>query len=211
MKKKVFFPHLIAKWLFLMSPFVGYSQMAVNGPDCAIAAGVSGVSYSVSGDIQTTDQMTWKITGGVLVSGGSATISGIVSSIGRQVRIIWSPKVASGQIDVVNSRLGSATFSVNIITMDTAIGSAVSLVNPNSPISFTGGMPSDTTCTSSYSYWWEVSDNLNGPFIRVVGEFSHNLTISSLIKKSFYRRVINVNGDNFYSNVMMVDIDASLK
>lgn len=181
------------------------AQIGVNGSACAIAGGGRGVMYTVSGQVQPTDQLTWQITGGVIAGTGVATLSGAVSKIGSQVRVVWTTNAKTGSIRVTDDRLGTNSLAVTVVSISTGITPASQAIQPDSTLSITGGGP-DMSCPAVYAYWWEAADSAGGPFVPVSGYTGQHLSVDSVRKKAYYRRVICLNGENSYSNVVFIDV-----
>jgi len=184
---------------------IGTAQIAVNGAACTIAGGGNGVSYSVSGPVQPSDHLSWQITGGVIVGAKSSTLSGQVSSIGSQVRVLWTTNAKTGSIQVTDDKLGTNILSVTVVSMASGITPATSAIKIGSPLSITGGGP-DNSCAAVYKYWWEIADSASGPFMPIDSLAGQHLLINSVLKKGYYRRVICSNGENIYSNVVFIDL-----
>ena len=205
MSRKYFYTFLSGLVGLTMTAQFASAQIAVNGSACAVAGGGNGVMYSVSGQVQPTDQLTWQITGGVIAGAGGSTLSGLVSKIGSQVRVVWTTNTKTGSIRVTDDRLGTNTLAVTVVSISTGITAFSQTIKPDSALSITGGGP-DISCPAVYAYWWEVSDSVAGPFVQVSGYTGQHLSIPSVGKKAYYRRVICLNGENSYSNIVFIDV-----
>jgi len=184
-------------------------MLSINGPLCVLAGGSNGVYYSISGNLQDNDNISWEISGGDIVGKGSNINSGTVSVIGKDVRVIWNRASKAGTIKVTSRVYGVTTLQINIVTIFNRIDSVAHAVPRFSSIRINGDGP-DISCNTAYTYWWEVSDSADGPFIQVERSNTKNLIKDSIKNNGFYRRVLSVNGDNIYSNVIYIKI-ADLK
>jgi hypothetical protein len=199
--------------LFIISSFsvqsIAQNQIiSITGPSCVLAGGSNGVNYSISGTEQGNDNITWQVSGGVIVGKGIAMASGAFSALGRDIRVIWNQVSKSGTVKVTSKSSGVAMLQVSVITILNKIDSTVHAVSKNSSLNINGDGP-DIICNTSYTYWWEFSDSLMGPFVQIDGSNSRNLIRDSLKTSGFYRRVLSVNGDNIYSNVIYVQVKDS--
>jgi hypothetical protein len=192
--------------LLFLSVIICHAQVSINGPSCAIAGGNNGVSYCFSGNYGASDNVVWKVSGGMIVSSGKPTFSGNVSSSGNQIRIIWNRLASNANIQLTCGNQSAKAFSVNVVTVDSSINASSTLISSGAPQTLNGGSPTNNSCSTYFSYWWEVSDNPGGPFTPLDGEWGQNLQIKAVLKKSYYRRVYQANGENFYSNVILLDI-----
>jgi hypothetical protein len=188
-----------------ISPTV-FSQISVTGSSCAVGGGTNGVLYSISGDVQNSDNITWTVTGGYFAKDSSTSYSGPVGSLGTQIRVVWKSGAKTGNLQLSHSRLGSASYKVTVVTISNTISTGSQTANFGSPLKISGGGP-DVLCQPVFTYWWEMADSTNGPFIAINNAFGQHLTIDSVKKKSYYRRVVSTNGENFYSNVLLIDIN----
>jgi RHS repeat-associated protein len=182
-----------------------HAQVSISGPTCVVGGGTTGVSYSISGNYQMTDNLSWSISGGVVAGTSNTGKSGTVGSIGPSIRIVWTG-TGTGSVSVTESRLGSSNKSVTIITINNTLSPASQLVNYGTSATITGGGPSSTSCTPTYSYWWESSSSSTGPFSIVGSITTQNLTVNPFTQKQYYRRATSFNGDVVYSNTALIDI-----
>jgi hypothetical protein len=179
--------------------------LSITGPACAIAGGTNGVVYFISGKTQPDDNIVWQITGGSIVGSGKNTVSGTMTGLGSQIRVIWTAGIKEGIIQVNSSRLGKAQLRVSVVTIVNQITSAALYAVRNNSFTITGFGP-DNSCSANYAYWWEAADSVDGPFIPIEGAGFRDLSLDSLNKSRFYRRVINANGDNIYSNILFIPV-----
>jgi len=204
-RKSFFILNLLINCAFFNS-FANNLAISINGPACTVAGGSNGVSYTVSGATQLTDNLKWVVTGGIIVATKSSSLSGTIAAIGTQVRIIWTPGAISTSITVTDNAASTANLNVTAIVISNIITSASSASVRGSSVTLQGGGPSILSCQPLYSYWWEVSDSSSGPFIAINGAAGQNLQIDSTKKKGFFRRAIAANGDVFYSNVIFINV-----
>ena len=179
----------------LLLSFQGMAQLSISGSNCVVAGGITGFQYTISGSYTGATTLTWTITGGVIAGTGNTTRTGTVGAFGPSIRVVWNQNASSASIQAVTSNpSGSSTKSVTVITIANTVSPSSQLVNYYSSASITGGAPNSTSCTPTYSYWWETSSSSSGPFTTVSGATSQNLTINPVTQKAYYRRVLSFNG-----------------
>lgn len=181
------------------------AQVTISGSTCVVSGGEVGYLYTATGNQQSGDNLTWKITGGVIAGTANGSFTTTVSATGAQVRVIWNKGITRGKIKVTNNRLGEFETTVTIITHPNTIAVNPGTIRVGSTVIITGSTPSSNSCTALSNYWWESADNNAGPFNEINNATSSNLTMTASAGKKFYRRVLSVNGDVLYSNIISVD------
>ena len=91
--------------------------LSITGPACVLAGGTNGVVYFISGKTQPDDNIAWQIKGGSIVGSGKNTVSGTLTGLGSQIRVIWTTGIKEGIIQVNSSRLGKAQLRVSVVTI----------------------------------------------------------------------------------------------
>lgn len=135
--------------------------LSITGPACVIAGGTNGVVYFISGKTRPDDNIAWQVTGGLIVGRGKSTVSGSLSGLGSQIRVIWTAGIKEGVIQINSSRLGKAQLRVSVVTIVNQITSGVLYAVRNNSFTITGSGP-DNSCSANYSYWWEAADSVDG-------------------------------------------------
>jgi len=181
MKKRILY-----SCLFLLCSSVAIAQIAINGAVCTVTGGSNGNVYMLSGSNQQTDNITWVIQGGVIAGSTDTTASGTIASIGSSLRIVWNTGFNTGHIQVTNSRLGTASLTVNLQTVDNTISAVNQLVSSGATISITGGNFSGPVCTAVYAFWWETADSSNGPFNAIEGATGKDFSFSNATHPAYY-------------------------
>lgn len=201
MKLKIFCCLLTISIFFCRNTF---AQVSISGATCVVSGGEIGYLYNATGNLSEQDVFSWKVTGGTLVSENlSSNVLG--STTGSSIRIIWNKGVSSGTIKLSNTRLGDYELSVKIVDFTNSISIPNGIVSAGATITITGSGPSSTICSPLYNFWWEVADTINGPFDNIDGATDKNLVVVANQSKKFYRRILSVNGNVVYSNIISID------
>lgn len=191
--------------VFLLAGLCVTAQLSMSGSNCVVNGGTTGYQYTISGAWQPQYTISWTINGGVIAGTSNTTKSGTIASIGPSIRVVWNANPASASVQVTVQVLGSNTKTVTVITIPNTVSPSSQVVPYNSSATVTGGAPS-AGCAPSYSFWWETSSSVSGPFTTVSGATSQNLTVNPFLQTAYYRRVLSFNGDNVYTPVALVSI-----
>lgn len=181
------------------------AQVSISGATCVVSGGEVGYLYTATGNQAGQDILTWKIMGGMVAGTESSTASGSVIATGSVVRIIWNKGIAEGKIKLNNTRLGDSELTIKVVGFNNSISIPNIVIRVGATISITGTGPSSTACMPLSNYWWEIADSAIGPFESIEGATEKNLTIVANQGKKYYRRVLSVNGDVIYSNIISID------
>lgn len=196
--------------LFLGAFFCGlinssHAQIGISGSGCAVSSSEIGYLYTATGNLQNADNLSWKITGGFIAGTNSNSFDGTVSGTGAQVRITWNRGINSGKIKVTSRYLGSSEITVNVISFPNSISVSNGVIRLGATVTIQGSEPSLNACRPLSNYWWESASQSNGPFEEIAGATSRNLSVTVAAGKRYYRRVLSVNGDVMYSNIISID------
>jgi hypothetical protein len=197
--------------LFFLSAFfcglsnTSHAQIATSGSVCAVSGSEIGYLYTATGDFQNADNLSWKITGGVIAGTNSNSFEGSVSATGAQVRIVWNRGINNGKIKVSSRRLGSSELTVNIISFPNSISVSNGVIRTGATVTILGSEPSFTVCKPLCNYWWESAAQNSGPFEEISGATGRSLSFNAVAGKRYYRRALSVNGDVLYSNIISID------
>lgn len=189
-------------FLILLTGTLAHGQVSISGNSCATGGGTVGYLYTVSGLLEGADLVTWKITGGTILGTSMSTSKGTMDATGGQVRVVWNGSVSAGKVKVSCTRLGEAEIAVQIIQVTNTINLPSSVVNAGSKVSITGNILPASSCNLGNSYWWESSNSADGPFVDLGQGQDRSVAVAATSSKMFYRRVLAVNGDIIYSNVI---------
>lgn len=181
------------------------AQVSISGATCVVSGGEVGYLYTATGNQTDQDILTWKVTGGTVVGTGTSTASGSVIATGSSLRIIWNKGISAGKIKLTNARLGESELSVKVIGFTNSISIPNTVIRIGSTVNITGTGPSSSACTALSNYWWEVASSAIGPFENIEGATDKNLTVVASQGKKYYRRILSVNGDVLYSNIISID------
>lgn len=181
------------------------AQVTISGSTCVVSGGELGYLYTATGNQQSTDNLSWKVTGGIIAGSTSSAFDGTVSATGGQVRIIWNKGVSTGKIRLINGRLGQTEIAVTVIGYPNTISVGSGVVKVGNTITIAGSAPGSNTCIPLSNCWWEVAYSNAGPFTEIENAISRNLTIVATAGKKYYRRVLSVNGDLLFSNIISID------
>jgi len=196
---------LLVVTLFSCYVGIGQPKVTISGTTCVASGGTTGYQYQLSGTIQNDDLLTWKITGGVFSNNGTPSLSGTISNIGTSVRVIWNKGITTGKLKVTNNRLGSFEQDITISKFDNVISINSGIIRIGSNVTINGTSSSSLSCVPLNTIWWESATVSNGPFNTIDNAIDKNLTISSISQKRYYRRVLSINGDVYYSNIILLD------
>lgn len=191
--------------LFVLNSQNTIAQVSISGATCVVSGGEVGYLYNATGSMSDQDVFSWKVTGGTVVGSENSATNGSVIASGSTIRIIWNKGVSNGTIKLTNSRLGDSELSVKIVDFPNSISLPNGLINVGTTITITGSGPSSSICTPLSSFWWEVADAISGPFESIDGATDKNLTVVVNQGKKFYRRVLSVNGNLLFSNIISID------
>ncbi len=181
-----------------------FAQVSISGATCVVSGGEIGYLYNATGNLSEQDVFSWKVTGGTLVSENLPS-NLLGSATGSSIRIIWNKGVSSGTIKLSNTRLGDYELTVKIVDFTNSISFPNGIVSAGATITITGSGPSSTICSPLCNFWWEVADAINGPFDNIDGATDKNLVVVANQSKKFYRRILSVNGNVLYSNIISID------
>jgi hypothetical protein len=196
--------------LLILLPSVGFGQVTVTGPTCAIPGTI--YQYVVSGPWDSTSAMQVCLTGGLTAdSSQNCTSNGQPRSF---VLVTWD---SAGIMTVqVNSSKGNSSITVTVTnplsggTIDSVTGAQTvaydSVPGPVNCAPATGG-----ACSPSYQYQWQQSldmmtwQNINGDTIQ-------NLSLLQVTQSFFVRRQVTevVSGTIAYSNVGVINVGPPL-
>lgn len=197
--------YILSTLLFLSIECAIYAQVTISGSTCVVSGGELGYLYTATGNLQPSDNLSWNVTGGVVAGSTVSTFDGTVSGTGGQVRIIWNKGIATGKLRLTNGRLGQTEITVIVIGYPNIISLPADAISIGSTVTLSGSAPSSNGCTPLSNCWWEVAESSLGPFREVENATSRNLTITAMAGKRYYRRVLSVNGDVIYSNIILID------
>jgi hypothetical protein len=206
MKKYFLFAPFLMVAINVFLPSRSMAQITINGMTCVTAGGSNGNVYTISGNTNGADKITWTVTGGVIVGNNTGTASGSIDAIGNQIRVVWNNSLTTGKINISCDRLGKSSLSVNIISINNTISTGKLNYPLGASFTITGAGPLSKGCVPMFNYWWEKSDAATGPFNAIDNESGQHLQVAQLSGKTFYRRVLSINGDIIYSNVLAVGV-----
>jgi hypothetical protein len=201
MKKKSFVIILIV----LAVHYAVLGQVSISGLTCVVSGGEVGYLYTATGNQQANDQLTWKITGGVIQGTVNTSFTSTLSASGAEVRVIWNKGVTTGKIKLTNGRLGVSETTVTIIDYPNTISVANAQITPGSTVTINGAGMASNVCIPLSNCWWEVASANSGPFNEIDNATSKNLSLTATLGKKYYRRVVSINGNVLYSNIISID------
>lgn len=181
------------------------AQVTISGTTCVVSGGELGYLYTATGNQQSNDQLTWKVTGGVIAGTTNTSFNATVGATGAQVRVIWNKGVSNGKLMLTNGRLGVTETTVTIISFPNTISLNATALRIGNTVTIGGSGAGSTACSPLSSYWWEWAPASAGPFAEIENATDKNLVITISAGKKYYRRVLAVNGDQLYSNIISID------
>lgn len=196
---------ILSTLLYLSIQSATNAQVTISGSTCVVSGGELGYLYTATGNQQSSDNLSWKVTGGVIAGSTNSSLDGTLSATGGQVRIIWNKGISSGKIKLTNGRLGQTEITVTVIGYPNTISLAPGVIRIGSTVTISGSAPSSSGCAPLSNCWWEVAGSNVGPFTEVENATNRNLVITASAGKKYYRRVLSVNGDLLFSNIISID------
>ncbi|HVZ56090.1 MAG TPA: hypothetical protein VG870_05480, partial [Chitinophagaceae bacterium] len=197
---------LVLAFGMLAANWCAAQTFSISGSTCVVAGGTLGYVYTLSGSYQSTDNLTWTVTGGTITPSGGTSKSGTVAQIGIQLKVIWDVGTStSGTIQCYDSRLGTKSLSVTKITIATTATPSSQSVGYGTSATITGGGPNSSACSPAYSFRWESGPTSSGPF-NSLGVTSQNLTVSPVQQSAYYRRGTSFNGETVYTPVVSISV-----
>src|SRR5579862_1992713 len=185
------------------------AQIGLTGSTCIIPDGTTQYIYALTGAWVTSDELGWRINGGVIAGTSITTESGIIQQIGIQIILTFTSGNAS--IQVTDSRLGSYTLNVSqvgTLTQD-VIGSDQTVNYQQTPanlISFTNG---SSMCTVPDSYDWQQSNSYYGPFSSTGISTPTYAFAGPLTQTTYFMRAVSISTSTIYSNVVKITVVSS--
>ncbi|HVZ56091.1 MAG TPA: hypothetical protein VG870_05485 [Chitinophagaceae bacterium] len=196
---------LIFSAVLVVAPSIGaYSQISVVGADCALGGGTTGYLYSATGNIDSGEVLTWKVSGGI-VAGSPSLSATSINAAGTQIRVVWSRQVSKGSVSVTSQHLGTYTLNVTVGSLNNTLPSLTSQPSKGGMVTLGTGTLVSASCQVLFDCWWEVGPTQNGPFEPLDGQKGTSLYLANCTQTQYYRRVISYNSDVMYSNPILVD------
>jgi hypothetical protein len=186
-------------------PLQSSSQISISGLPCVVAGGSTGYLYTVTGKVESNDEMEWKVYGGNFVSNNATTLKATIGSM-PEIRVVWTAGQSTGSITCSSKLRGSTEFKVKIVSLLNSISSDKKTVKSGTIVTLTGSKPGAGDCSPLIEIWWEKAASEKGPFERIMDALEPDLGNTSITQKSYFRRVLSISCDVFYSNIIMVDI-----
>ncbi|HLY68678.1 MAG TPA: DUF6443 domain-containing protein, partial [Puia sp.] len=181
---------------------ISFCQVGITGATCVVPG--TQYTYTISGNWNSTDLMTWTATNGTFtgVSSGTPCV---------QVTVTWTSGFTSGTLKVVDAVTGS--FSETITFTSNVVGGTIS--NNTQTISY-GSTPATLNCSvatgggcsPSYTYQWQQSTD--GVNFSSNGIATQNLAFSAgLTQTMYYKRKVteSVSNTTAYSNIATVVVN----
>lgn len=201
--------HLFATLACVVVGLWAQSQINISGQSCASTGG-TGYQYLVSGPLQTTDDIQWCVTGGTIVANSGTCLSGIIQVTGPRIVVIWQPGYTSGKVEVIISRLGSATKAINFagaLDGGSIRGNQTVVAGEDAPaplISLSDATGGD--CNASYQYQWELATS-SGVFTAINGATSNAYSFTNaILETTTYRRRVTDGIHVAYSNTVTISV-----
>jgi len=174
---------------FIVFTKLAVAQASISGPTC-VNTGIQ-YQYTISGNWNTSTNMNWCLTGGVISGTTNTCKSGtpVVS-----ILVVWNGGVTSGVVSLTSS-IGNATLNVTVVPalQPGAINasSKTQNINYNSiPVAINCSVATNGSCFPSYSYQWQQSLN-SVNWTSITSQTSQNLSLSSpLTQTTYYRRMV---------------------
>lgn len=200
MRKKLLERFFLISIVLSSLTYAAKAQINIQGNSCAAPG--SSQTYTLSGSVQGSDYLSWTINGGVITGTGNTALSGNVSSIGLQISITWG-QVSEGNIQVTNSRLGTATKNIAIAGL--TIGPNSQSVNVGASASIYPVNSDAPGCTNSYQWQYSYGSSA-GPYTSIPGANFPFYTATSVTLPTYFIRQTIVNGVTYYTNTVLVDL-----
>ncbi len=200
--------HSIFLVVLISASVIARAQVSISGPTCVVAGGTAGYQYTLSGSFNQNTSIQWCVTGGIIVQNGQTCRTGTFGSIGASVRIVWTPGQSTYRVNAVTGR-GNAQRNVTVVSIAQTATPASQNVAYNGSFTITGGGPSSTACTPTYTYSWEYATAAAGPFTALTGNTKDYTSTATFIGTRYYRRRTNFNStDVLYTPIVSVTIQS---
>lgn len=180
------------------------AQASITGPSCVSAGQV--YQYQISGNWNSTTNMQWCVTNGVISGTSNTCVSGKPKPT---VQVVFNSG-SSGTVSLT-STIGNASFNVTITAalQPGSISNATqNIIYETVPATINCSAASGGACSPGYTYQWEKSDN-GSSWAAISGATSQNLSFSQPFYTTQYlRRQVTIvsTGSTGYSNIATVSV-----
>ncbi|HEX6429920.1 MAG TPA: DUF6443 domain-containing protein [Niastella sp.] len=188
----------------------GYAQVTITYSSSCVARG-STQGYYLSGNWNSTTNIQWCVSGGIIVSNNSTCISGTPLP---SIQVLWNGTGSTGSISA-NTNIGSSTVSINLYNplngATISSGGSQQIAANSIPATIICPAASGGGCGAvTYSYQWQQStDNAN--WTTISGATGLNLSFSAgLTQTTYFRRSSTTSFVTAYSNTASVYVTAPL-